>query len=149
MIILLSLLTWPAQVAPCKGHVSQAHCHLGPTVPGGVLLVSSSLSTLGAHLVLPGVGPEAISGSVISGSVRLLTIQMFIRQNTEHRHSFSLPPTEAPVTEQPHLPCLWGQESFLMTYLFVFYVNWCFACIHVCVSKPDPLELALPTVVSQ
>lgn len=87
VIILCSPLSWPARVAPCKGHLSQAHCHLGLTVPGGVLLVSSSLSTLGALLVLPGVGPEAISGSIISGTVRLLTIQMFIRQNTEHRHS--------------------------------------------------------------
>lgn len=123
VIILRSLLSRPARVAPCKGHLSQAHCHLGPTVPGGVLLVSSSLSTLGAHLVLPGVGPEVISGSVISGSVRPFRCS-YVRTLSIDIVS-SLPPTEALVTEQPRLPCLWGQESFLMIYLFVFYVNWC------------------------
>lgn len=96
LIILCSLCSRPARVAPCKGHLSQAHGHLGPTVPSGVLLVSSSLSTLRAHLVLPGVGREVISGSSISGSVRLLTVQMFIGQSTEHRHSLLSATTEAP-----------------------------------------------------
>lgn len=37
-----------------------------------------------------GVGPVAVSDSLFSGRVRLLTIQMFIGQNTESRHSLSL-----------------------------------------------------------
>ena len=33
-------------------------------------------------------------------------------------------------------------------FIFIFYVHWCFACIHVCVRVPDTLELELQTVVS-
>ena len=35
-----------------------------------------------------------------------------------------------------------------MSYLFLFYVHWCFACMYVCVRVWDPLELELLTVVS-
>jgi hypothetical protein len=36
----------------------------------------------------------------------------------------------------------------LLNYLFLFYVHWCFACLHVYARVSDPLELELRTVVS-
>lgn len=68
--ILSSLLSQLARVAPCKGHLSQAHCHLGLTVP-------------------PAAIPEVTSGSIISGNIRILIIQMSIGQNMEHRQIVS------------------------------------------------------------
>lgn len=44
------------------------------------------------------------------------------------------------------LPCIWG--FFLMIYLFLFRVHWCFACVNVHVRVSDPLELELQTVVN-
>ena len=51
----------PAQVAPCEGHLSQAHSCPGPMVPSRVLLVSSSLPTLGVHQDLHSVRLLVIS----------------------------------------------------------------------------------------
>ena len=77
---------------------------LGPTVPVRVLLVFSSFllgpeAPGGVYLLLtscPGslsrpcaAGLEVMSGSLLSGSNRLLIIPMFPGQNTEHRHSLS------------------------------------------------------------
>lgn len=40
---------------------------------------------------------------------------------------------------------VWGFVVVLLNDLFLFYVHWCFACMHVCVSvsdsPPPPLEL--------
>ena len=35
-----------------------------------------------------------------------------------------------------------------MICLFLFYVQWCFVYMHVCVRVLDPLELEMQTVVS-
>lgn len=80
----LGLASLPACLSgPCEGHLSQVHTHLWPVVPDGVLLVSGSLPTVAAHLVLP--GPRlGFSGLLFTGT---LLIRMFLSQNTEHRHS--------------------------------------------------------------
>lgn len=33
---------------------------------------------------------------------------------------------------------VWGFVVVLLNDLFLFYVHWCFACMHVCVSVSDP-----------
>jgi hypothetical protein len=39
-------------------------------------------------------------------------------------------------------------KNILMTYLFLFYVHWYFACMYVSVRGSDPLEGELQSVVS-
>jgi hypothetical protein len=41
-----------------------------------------------------------------------------------------------------------GLKIFLMIYLFLFYVHWCFACMYVCVRMSDLLELELWIIVN-
>lgn len=48
LVISGCLLTHPTQVAPCKGHLSWAHCCLELVVPDRILLVSSLLPILRA-----------------------------------------------------------------------------------------------------
>lgn len=61
----------------------------GATVPGGVLPVLGLLLCLGDSLGLTGTGLMVVSGSLLSGSVRLLIIQTFLGQNAERRCSLS------------------------------------------------------------
>ena len=48
----------------------------------------------------------------------------------------------------PFTSSVYMEGFFLMIYLFLFRVHWCFARMHVCVWVSDPLELELQTVVS-
>ena len=43
---------------------------------------------------------------------------------------------------------LLATEQELVILFHLFYMNWCFACMYVCVRVLDPLELEIQTVVS-
>lgn len=103
-------------MAPCGGPMSQPHSSLGPLVLDRVLLVSGLLLVLRAlklaqmdwwsfqHTSLfqsPGTKLVATSGLHFSGNVRLLIIQMFTGQSTEHRR-YSLSPLYYLLTHMCH-----------------------------------------------
>ena len=67
-------------------------------------------------------------------------------------HSFTLigwlQDIESLYTLYPPIRYLHCIFFFKVSYLFLFYVHWCFACLHVCVRVSDALEVELQTTVS-
>lgn len=101
------------------------------------VLVSGLLPTLGAHLGLRGAGLVPLSQGPFPGPwwlsqtcfyegilSYLLVIQMFVGQITGHRQFLSaLPPSDACVTQQPHLQCLCGRRTELSPSPVILWVK--------------------------
>lgn len=116
VVVLGSLLTWPAHVAPCKDCLFWTHSCPVAHGPRRGLLVSGLLHVLGAHPGLPCTKLMVVSGSPFSGNVRLLIIQMFIGQNTERRHSLSplCCTCDIAATLQAHVPDMYSKHFHLL-----------------------------------